>query len=236
MTGLFSCAAAEQLQSPGNPDFPPPLVEAHEPEGDEYFADAVFIGDSMMENVETSGLIPTANYISRIGMSAHSMDDRQFRVQGHSGRLNAYEYAATYQPAKVYVWIGANGLSYNTSDTIIGDYERVADDLITHFPDALIYVISPPPMTKVRMNGEKKIPAGRYAEFNEKLCRLAQRRGFYYIDMYSLVTNEEGYLRKEYAAGDGFHLSREAYVLLTDAVRSQTVPMPDTDTTRSEQP
>lgn len=223
-------ALAEEAETPVltalyNPAYPSPVVEEHEPTGDEYFTDAVFIGDSMMEYVELLGEMPTANYVWQIGMSPASVGRKQFRVKGTNTRLTTYEKAAEYSPKKLYILLGANGLDNFAVKYIIADYEKLADALITNFPDALIYVISPPPMSYKRMRQEN-VPVKRYPDFAAALKELAARRHFYYIDLYSLLVNEEGYLPGKYDAGDGFHLSNRAYSLLLEQVRKQTVPYP----------
>lgn len=215
---------AEELQAAFNPEVPPPLVPAHDPSDDEYFLDAVFIGDSMLDYLEILGLIPTAEYVWKIGLSPSNARLRQFRVKGISDALSAYEMAACYHPKKVYIWLGANGLDSKDENRVIDDYEWLANELIRCFPESLIYVISPPPMTESRMNRVSLSPA-RYSNFEVKLRDLAQRRRFYYIDLYHLVTNDNGYLYLEYTRGDGYHLSESAHNLLVDAVRRQTVPM-----------
>lgn len=211
-----------------NPAFPPPLVEPHEPAGDDYFVDAVFIGDSMMEYVEMLGELPTANYVWKIGMSAASAKRKQFRVKDSTEKLTTYEMAATYAPKKLYILLGSNGLDGNAVKYVIADYEQLADELITSFPDALIYVIAPPPMARKRMRGDHYVPVKRYSDFAEELKKLAERRHFYYIDLYHLLVDEKGYLPRKYDSGDGYHLSNRAYSLLIQEARQRTVDYPDT--------
>lgn len=223
-----SCALAEDAPAAFcNPDMPPPFAEEHEPVGDEYFEDAVFIGDSMMEYVEMYELIPTAHYVWKIGMSPGSVGHKDFRVRGSSERLSGYDYAASFSPKKLYIWLGANGLDTSTSDAVLANYEKLADRLIEKFPDALIYVISPPPTTYARMTERDHVPVKRYVNFEEKLRELAERRGFYYIDMYHLVADAQGYLPTGYSMGDGYHLNREALTLMTDYIRTHTVDYPE---------
>ncbi len=215
------------FQARYHPDYPRAQVEEHSPEGDDYFADAVFIGDSMMEYVELLGELPTAHFVWQIGMSPASVGRKQFRVRGSEQRKTTYEMAAEYAPKKIYVLLGSNGLDNYAVSYIIADYERLADALITHFPDALIYVIAPPPMACHRMTGEHYVPVKRYSDFAGALLALAQRRHFYYIDLYHLLVDSEGYLPGKYDAGDGFHLSSRAYSMLIEQVRRQTVPYPE---------
>ena len=222
----FSAATAEAPSALYNPDVPPPVPEEHEPSGDDYFTDAVFVGDSMMEHVEVLGLIPTATYIWKIGMSPGSFSHRNFRIKGSSERVSGYDYAASFKPKKLYIWLGANGLDTTNSDRVIKTYETLAEDLTEHFPGVLIYVISPPPTTYKRMTTKDNVPVKRYMYFEEKLRDLAARYNFYYIDMYHLVADENGYMPVKYSLGDGFHLNEKALTLMTDYIRTHTVPYP----------
>lgn len=227
LLSLLPCALAEDAKTAFcNPDDPPPYMEEHEPAGDDYFEDAVFIGDSMMEYVEMYELIPTAHYVWKIGMSPGSVGHKDFRVRGSDERVSGYDYAASFSPGKLYIWLGANGLDTSTSDAVLANYETLADRLIEKFPETLIYVISPPPTTYDRMTKQDHVPVKRYENFEAKLRELAQRRGFYYIDMYHIAANEEGYLPNGYSMGDGYHLNRKALTLLTDYIRTHTVEYP----------
>ena len=223
---LMPNALGEMKSACYDPDVPPPIALEHEPTGDDYFDDAVFIGDSMMEYLEMYELLPTANYIWLIGMSPMSAGRRQFRIAGNSEKVSAYDVADQYSPTKIYVWLGANGLDIKGSDAVIADYEKLADDLITRFPNALIYVISPPPMSRDRMAKEQYVVPGRYSKFEGLLRELAGRRNFYYVDMYHMIADAEGYMPLKYSLGDGFHLNRTALTLLTDYLRTHTVPYP----------
>ena len=221
---LLPSALGETLPAYGDPDTPPPYAPEHEPEGDDYFSDAVFIGDSMMEYVEMYELLPTASYVWMIGMSPMSVGRRQFRVAGSNGKISTYDMAALYHPTKIYVWLGANGLDTKSADSVIKDYEKMADDLIARFPDALIYVISPPPMTQKRMSQKNNLKPGRYSTFEGQLQELAARRSFYYIDAYHLIADNNGYMIGKYNMGDGYHLNREGLTVVTDYIRAHTVP------------
>lgn len=223
-------AAAEdsgRLMAFQNPDAPLSVPGAHEAEGDGYFADAVFIGDSMVDDMEMFDLFPTANYVCRIGMSPLSVGRKQFRVKDSNALETTYEQAARYQPRKLYVLLGSNSLDHKTSDVTLQEYETMADELIAAFPEALIYVISPPPLTKARTAKEVGVSPGRYRNFEAGLRALAEERRFYYIDLYHLIADEEGYMPGRLSAGDGYHLNRTGYTMLADYIRTHTVPYPE---------
>lgn len=225
---LGSFAYAEEdtvLKGVYNPDVPPPTVVEHEPAPDEYFADAVFLGDSSMEFVEVLGRLPEANFVYKVGMSVASVDRRQFRVRGQEENVTAFDLMAEYSPKKIYVMLGSNGLDNYSYKNIIADYEELADALVTHFPEAMIYVIAVPPMTEELMI-ERNNYAGRYSLFAQELEALAGRRNFYFLDFYSLVVGEDGFLPQKYDSGDGLHLTSTAYSILVDLVLRTTVEYP----------
>ena len=221
---LLPSALGETSRAYCDPDTPPPYAPEHDPEGDDYCDDAVFICDSMMEYVEMYELLPTANYVWQIGMSPMSVGRKQFRAAGSKEKITTYDQAALYAPTKIYVWLGANGLDIKGSEPVLEDYEKMADDLIARFPDALIYVISPPPMSRDRMAQEKYVVPGRYKKFEGLLRELAARRNFYYIDAYHMFSDDDGYMPGKYSMGDGFHLNRAALTILTDYIRAHSVP------------
>lgn len=223
---MGSTALAEETQALYNPDVPAPHPEAHEPTGDEYFADAVFVGDSMMEAIEMMGEIPTANYVCKVGLGPATVGVRQFRVRGQDQQLNVYEMIATYEPKKIYILLGGNGLDWNSYTVVLENYEIMIDNMIEMFPDALIYVVAVPPGSRSAM-AERDIPVGRFTEFNRELLSMAERRGLYYLDLYSIIADANGYLPAEYDSGDGYHMTKTGYSLFNDMVRRHTVAYPD---------
>ncbi|MBE5769480.1 MAG: hypothetical protein E7333_07875 [Clostridiales bacterium] len=230
---MFSVAAAEEeapatLMGVVHPDYAPGAVEPHEPTGNEYFADAVFIGDSLMEHLEMTEVFPDANYVWKVGMGPISMGNKQFRLRGVDGKLSAYEAVAHYQPKKIFILLGGNGLNTNLSDVMIGHYEAMVDQLITLCPDAMIFALAPAPGSKKGMEDRGIAPA-RFAQFCTKLEELSQRKGLYFLDLYHLLADEDGNLPGEYDCGDGYHLSDPAYDLMVDLIRTHTVPYPEAE-------
>lgn len=226
MLGCVAAQAETPSQGVCHPDYPAPLAPEHEPTGDEYFTDAVFVGDSMMEYVELLGEIPTAEYVWQIGMGPATVGIKQFRVRGETENFSALEMIARCEPRKIYIMLGANGLDWYPSDTVIADYEVMVDQLIALCPEAMIYVLSAPPGSTSMMDQLGIVP-GRYADFATKLEALAARRDLYFLDLYSILVDEKGALPRVYDSGDGFHMTTAAYQLMIDMVRRHTVPYPN---------
>lgn len=223
--GILLCAmvvsaSAEEGLETGNSS--PVIPPAHEPSDDSYFSDAVFVGDSMMDDIDMLDLFPTGHFVCLIGMSPLSAPRKQFHVSGSTELFNAYEATAAYEHAKIYILIGSNSLDHKTSNDSLSDYAVMLDQFLTCFPDSTIYLISPPPMTWQYMK-ENSLSPVRIKNFRDGLLMLAREKQCYFIDFYSAIANEDGYLPDQLDCGDGIHPSPKGLKTLEQFIRCHTV-------------
>ena len=222
---LLPFAGAEEapvkgFKPEGYPDLVPPECD---PVGDSYFADAVFIGDSIMVGIESASVFPEADYVCQVGMSISSTLHRNQNLQGVNHKVRAVDVAASYQPKKIYVLLGVNTLDCVSAETALKDYTVFLDELLPLVPDCIVYLLSVPPMSKRGFAKIKTTNPARYQEFEQLLRQLAQDRNLYYIDLYHLLTDEAGVMKDEYAAGD-YHLQKAAFALLHDHLMTHAIP------------
>ena len=191
--------------------------------GDEYFEDAVFIGDSIMENIEMLDLFPTANFVTLIGMSPISMDKKLFHLPNDSHRyVTAYDMIDQYPHKKIIILLGSNALDHKTYSGTLDDYKVMMERMILEYPDTVFYVLCPtsPNRSRVRKDG---LDIKRYWHFRDGLIELAEEKHLYFLDAFTLLADEDGYLSADYAAPDGFHLKLEGSKLVEQLVRCHTV-------------
>ena len=225
MLSLFCSALAETIPAFYNPQNPPPFAAKHAASGDDYFTDAVFIGDSMMECVEMYGFFPSAHIVCKSGITSVDAKWRIFHITEWDQPRNIYEMFEYYGSTKIYIWLGSNSLDNVTSDEALRDYRGMIEEMIRRFPRALIYVITPPSLTKKAMQAKKLGPL-RYYNFRNGLLKIADEYKLYFLDYYAQVVNDEGYLIDQYDGGDGGHPSKRGLLLLENLVRTHTVEYP----------
>ena len=74
----------------------------------------------------------------------------------------------------------------------------------------MYYIETIPPVTQAKA-ADENFTLERIQGVNEKLALLAYQHGMHYLDLYSALCGEDGYLKAEYAADDGLHLNNEGY-------------------------
>ena len=219
---LAVSACAEESTAWFNPQVPPPYPPEHEPAGDEYFEDAVFLGDSIMENIEMLDLFPTANFVTLIGMSPISMDKKLFVLKKEDRWVTAYDMINQYPHRKIFILLGSNALDHKTYKSTLDDYRVMMERMIQEYPDTVFYVLCPTSPNRARIKKDR-LDVQRYWKFREGLLALAEEKKLYFLDAFTLLADEEGYLKEELAAPDGFHLKLEGSKLIEELVRTHTV-------------
>ena len=86
------------------------------------------------------------------------------------------------------------------------------------FPNLRLYCISATPVRAKAMDQYPRYTPAKILEYNQGLLKLTEKYGAYYLDFHSLLVGENGYLKREYAAGDGIHMTYKTYELLKDYI------------------
>ena len=63
----------------------------------------------------------------------------------------------------------------------------------------------------------------RVEEYNNLIKELAIEKGIYFLDVYSVFVGEDGYLSKDIAANDGYHLIPRGYKVWFEYITTHTI-------------
>ncbi len=196
-----------------------PDLPEREKVDDEFFTDALFVGNSLVHGLWGYGGIKTADYCAATSASVVNLDRvKNEAVWGEEGReLTLLETMSRGQYGKVYILLGINEIGFETPD-FISIYSGVLDTVAALQPEAEIYIMGLTPVT------EKKDAAGypftmeRVLSYNEALRELAAEREYWYIDLVEALADETGFL-PEAESTDGIHLIQEKYPAWAEYLR-----------------
>lgn len=182
-----------------------PLPES-EPVADDYFSDAVFIGNSRTQGfILYSGLANTNSYTDR-GLSVTSALEKE--IASENGRQMTIPQAlALHNYQKVYLMFGINELGWAYSDIFITRYGELIDAIRAACPQAMIYVQSILPVTKEKSDGDQIYNMEKINSFNLLIQQMTAEKQAIYLNVAEAVADEAGYLPEE-ASADGIHLKK----------------------------
>ncbi len=168
----------------------------------------VMLGNSLTNGCEWSELFGNPKILNR-GISGDVIP----------GMINRLSSITDGKPAKIFVMGGVNDVSHHlTTDSIAGDMATLLDRIHALSPNTKIYLQSLLPIRQQYdryhgLDGKE----GQIRELNERYKALAAERNIPFIDLYSLMADEEGNLKAE-LTNDGLHLEGPAYMIWREAI------------------
>ena len=177
----------------------------------ESFVHACYIGNSFVNGMQLWSDIELGDYVCADGVSLDNM----------IGNYLYYTTVRSYD--EIYITVGLNEIGWPV-DTFIEKYEKVIDYIRSDAYDstrtATIYITSIMPAEKIMettpAESGSPIHLATILEFNERLKDMCQRKGCWYLDVYSALADAEGYLPDEIGTDDHIHFEKTGYRIWTD--------------------
>ena len=176
-----------------------------------------FFGDSTTAHMAVRGGVPAGRVWSGEGSTVRfSSVNRERCVKLPSGELVTLRRAAALvKPAVLVITLGVSGGAGVLSEA---DFKSVYKTMLLSVreasPGTKIYVQSILPLSDKSVNHYKKITKEAVLEANSWVREVCASLGVPYIDTHSLLTDESGYLKKEYQNDDFMHLTGSAYAVI----------------------
>jgi len=199
------------------------IVQESAEVADDYFADAVFAGDSLTDGFKLYGFLREFTTITHVGVNTLSAQTEEFH-QVEDGRvLTMVDAIAYYHPRKIYLMIGTNGINWETPQWLIEHYDTLTDMIEAANPDSYIILQSIPATTKSKAEGNSYLALENINEYNRLIEEMCIEKGYYFLDVYSALCTEEGYLPSAIAAYDGTHFGTSGYNTWYNYLKTHTI-------------
>ena len=210
-------AAPSPSASPSAKPAGPDLTEK-QAVGDDYFADAAFIGNSLMDGFRLFSGLTTCDYYTATSMSVNAIDSKAC-ITLDNGNAGTIIQGVTQKPyGKIYIELGINEIGYD-KDSFIAQYGKMLDKIIAAQPKATIYVMGLTPVSQEKSQSGDTFSMDRVKDFNTSLRQLAADKGCYYMDLITALSDSTGYLPASETT-DGIHFSANVYKTWLEYVKT----------------
>lgn len=183
--------------------------EPEEPEhGPADFSDACFIGDSRTVGLSYNSGKPMATFYCATGLNVSSVLD-EANIELDNGNMgNIVDALKQRQFARIYINFGINEVGWPDVDSFQSEYEELLNAVITHQPDAKIYVEGIIPVTASKDAEGYPFTNENIKTFNVAVKAAADKCGCTYIDVSPALVDANGCLPED-AATDGIHMTKD---------------------------
>ncbi len=195
-----------------------PDLAQREPVDDEFFSDAAFMGNSLMDGFRLFSGLTTCDYYAATSMTVVGATTKAC-VALDNGAQGTLIDGLTQKPyGKIYILLGINEIGFEVQ-TFIDYYSAMLDTIIAAQPDCDIYIMGITPVSAAKSSSGEVFNMTRITEYNTALRQLAADKGCYYMDLVSALAGPDGYLPASETT-DGVHLSVNMYKKWLDYVKT----------------
>lgn len=186
----------------------------------DYFDDALFVGDSLTEDLGKYGGLDNASYFDHVGLSIYQLFEHPktdaSTGQTFESKLNDHRYR------KIYIMLGINEMGTGSTAYFVRHYSAALAQIRKLQPHAILYIESILPVTAEKSKSDSTFNNTRIRERNAGLQKLANGKNIFYLDVASALEDDSGNLPQEYS-GDDVHLRAKYYPLWTNFLLKNAV-------------
>lgn len=211
-------------------DFSLPAPETGAVE-DDWFSDAVFLGDSRSDGLRLYSGIRGADFLAYKSLMVFQVtgtggvDAKAIPKNGVGDKKTALAWLEEKQYGKVYVMFGINELGYGDDQAFQDAFALLIDEIRVRQPEAVIYIQSLIPVEPEKahqMNPAVWLNNENVANYNESLRRVCADKRAVYVDVQSVMADDSGTLPAE-GTTDGIHFTRSWYEKWYGYLKTHTV-------------
>lgn len=191
---------------------------------DDYFYDALFIGNSRTVGLSLYGSMPEeTTFYATVGMNIYDLLTSTAQVPPEEGSEQSFtSILSEKQYGKIYIMLGINDLGTGTSESFAEYYKTIIDTIHQAQPNAIIYIQS---IINISAERDAQGDAISNANINEKnalLEQLANNDYIYYLNVNEVLIDSNGFLNADYTS-DGVHLGGSSLSLWEDYLYSHAI-------------
>ena len=186
-----------------------------------YFDTVTFVGDSLTQGFQIYEQgIKNAHYCAYKGVGIYQMYNGSIQRRNDGTEEVPLEALVASQPDNVYILLGANAMVSMEDDDILTYYNEMLDAFqASLLPGVKFYIQS---LTPVRPDNTPGFDMAHITALNNRLAQMAWQRGNYFVDLTEALAGDDGFLREDFAGGDGYHLSPSGYGAWVDYLVTHT--------------
>jgi len=195
-----------------------PDLVAREPVSDDYFSDATFMGNSLMDGFKLFSGLTTCDYYAATIMTVVGATTKTCIALDNGAQGTLVDGLIQKPYGKIYILLGINEIGFDVT-TFVDYYSKMLDTIIASQPNCNIYIMGITPVSEVKSSSGEIFNMTRITEYNTALRQLAADKGCYYLNLVEALAGADGYLPSSETT-DGVHFSAKVYKTWLDYVKT----------------
>ncbi len=212
----------------------PTHLQQQEDMGQEYIDSFVFLGESTTSHMKSRGVLSGGTKTNQVWTTKSgtlmldlSTADCRIIYPETDEELDLAEAMKRKKPRYMLLTFGLNGATKTVSkgeDYFKTCYNKLINTLLEASPQTVIILGSCFPVARNMDMTNHSVDAQTLNSYintiNNWAYKLAAERSLGYLNTADILKDDDGFLLEKYQAGDGYHLTKEAYVEILKYIRT----------------
>ncbi|MCR5416240.1 MAG: hypothetical protein K6E79_05535 [Pseudobutyrivibrio sp.] len=179
---------------------------------DDYFCDALFIGDSRMVGLSRycEPIDTRATFYAKESLTIYNIQNDPWIEDENGEEKTLWDMLSTHEFKKIYIMVGINEIGTKTDVDYSCAYTDVINRIMELEPEAMVFINSIMHVTKEKSDSDALYNNTNIEIRNNAIKPLADNRHIFYININDYLDDETGSLNSEYTT-DGVHLKGACY-------------------------
>jgi hypothetical protein len=216
-----SASPSSTPETKPSPEIEGPDIPKREPVDDEFFSDAAFVGNSLMDGFRLFSGLTTCDYYEATSMTVAGVGSKACITLDNGNAGTILDGIAQKPYGKVYILLGINEIGYEISK-FTELYGTMLDSIEASQEDCDIYIMGLTPVSAAKSGSGDGFNMDRINSYNDALRDLAAERGHYYLDLVEALAGDDGFLPSSETT-DGVHFSVNIYMKWLDYVKTHYI-------------
>ena len=187
--------------------------------GNDFFKDAMFVGDSITTGIDLYGIVKNAPVIAYTGINTSTILTRKV-IRTSAGKVTFLDAMKKYNPKHIYIMLGINGINFQSKTKFISGYREFVTKVKAQHPNAIIYLQSILPVTAKKSSGN--FANSNINSYNAAIAALATELNVYYLNVAESFKDANGNMPSK-ASSDGIHFGTAYYKRWIEYLKRHTV-------------
>lgn len=186
--------------------------KSYVPVDDDYFTDALFVGDSRMDGLSQycEPLDTRADFYVKRALTIYNLRDGKPIKSFDGTQKTLWEVLDAKQYGKIYIMVGINEIGVGNSEYFKDAYAEVVDRIREVQPDALIFINSIMHVSQSKSDNDSLYNNTNINARNDAIATLADNIHIFYLNVNEAVDDENGALKSDITFDD-IHLKGSCY-------------------------
>ena len=204
--------------------YPDTVLKETTDAGQEYIDNIIFLGDSITHGLQSYKMLKDGRETTQVWtpvsgtLTLSQANVINILYPETDTEITIEEAITLKKPPLLIVSLGVNGISFMNEDYFKSEYIKLIEMIQTTSPGTVIILQAMFPIARSYLH-QNSISVEKITAGNEWIAAIAHETGTKFLNTYTALADEEGFLPEAYQNGDGMHFNEVGFGIELDYIR-----------------